>query len=548
MLYVGAFSLLLLALTPSFNAQNQVTAPNPHYVAILNNSLWFYEAQRSGKLNSNGYQSRIPWRHDSGLDDGKDVGVDLTGGYYDAGDYLKFLLPMAYSLTITSWGALEFWPGYKLASQDSYLKDMLKWGTDWIIKAHPDANTLYVQVGKGNVDNNYWGPDTGIPTPRPSYKIDTNHPGTDVASEAAASLAATSIVFRNHFGDSDYADTLLKHARELYNFADTARKTEYQKSVSDAKEFYASTGFTDELVWGALWLFRATNDTQYLTTAIKYFDQYKLSGKTTPMDWNDKTPGIYVLGSEIFQDDNGQRFKKEAEAWLEGIVSGNKDGTFTKAGMVWFSGTSEMAATVPANTCSFLASIYSSSVLSKSNTEDSQNKKAKYENFVQNQLDYLLGKNPQNTPYVVGVHSNSPVNPHHAGAHGGTDVGNLNNPPVNQNVLYGAMVGGPNKDDEFYDERSDWKQSEVALDYNAPFQALMARQVMFATNDPPYVSLPYTPRPTRPAKSKTGLIIGLTIFAVFVLVCSIVLYFWRHRIATWWHRRRALKAGSRVLP
>lgn len=34
---------------------------------------------------------------------------------------------------------------------------MIKWGTDWVIQAHPDANTFYVQVGDGNIDNNYWG-------------------------------------------------------------------------------------------------------------------------------------------------------------------------------------------------------------------------------------------------------------------------------------------------------------------------------------------------------------------------------------------------------
>jgi endoglucanase len=37
---------------------------------------------------------------------------------------------------------------------------MLKWGTDWIIQAHPNENTFYVQVGDGNLDNNYWGKNT----------------------------------------------------------------------------------------------------------------------------------------------------------------------------------------------------------------------------------------------------------------------------------------------------------------------------------------------------------------------------------------------------
>ena len=36
----------------------------------------------------------IPWRNDSGLKDGFDNNIDLTGGYYDAGDYLKFTFPL----------------------------------------------------------------------------------------------------------------------------------------------------------------------------------------------------------------------------------------------------------------------------------------------------------------------------------------------------------------------------------------------------------------------------------------------------------------------
>ena len=50
-------------------------------------SILFYEAQRSGKMPKN---KRIPWRFDSELDDGKDLGLDLTGGWHDAGDHIKF--------------------------------------------------------------------------------------------------------------------------------------------------------------------------------------------------------------------------------------------------------------------------------------------------------------------------------------------------------------------------------------------------------------------------------------------------------------------------
>lgn len=50
------------------------------YNQVLELSILFYEAQRSGKLPAN---NRIPWRGDSALNDGSDVGVDLTGGWYD---------------------------------------------------------------------------------------------------------------------------------------------------------------------------------------------------------------------------------------------------------------------------------------------------------------------------------------------------------------------------------------------------------------------------------------------------------------------------------
>jgi len=51
-----------------------------NYGQVLHLSYLFYEAQRSGKLPNT---TRIPWRGDSGMDDGKDVGLDLTGGWYD---------------------------------------------------------------------------------------------------------------------------------------------------------------------------------------------------------------------------------------------------------------------------------------------------------------------------------------------------------------------------------------------------------------------------------------------------------------------------------
>lgn len=74
------------------------------YGQVLGLSFLFYEAQRSGKLPAN---NRIKWRGNSGLDHSYN-GRDVTGGWYDAGDNVKFNLPMAWSTAAIAWSIVEF--------------------------------------------------------------------------------------------------------------------------------------------------------------------------------------------------------------------------------------------------------------------------------------------------------------------------------------------------------------------------------------------------------------------------------------------------------
>jgi len=67
-------------------------------------------------------------------------------------------------------------------------------------------------------------------------------------------------------------------------------------------------------------------------------------------------------------------------------------------------------------------------------------------------------------PYVVGSNPNSPSNPHSAMASGGDDIGAIDTSPEQEAyVLYGAIIGGPDIKDRFYDIRSDWVESEVSI-------------------------------------------------------------------------------------
>merc|ERR1719391_680990 len=137
----------------------------------------------------------IPYRGDSAENDGSDNGVDLSGGYYDAGDYVKFNFPMAASTTLLAWGALDFKNGYEAAGQAEETLNTIKWATDYFIKCHPEPNVFYAQVGDGGADHSQWTRVEDMTIARPSFKIDAQNPGSDLAGEAAASLAAASMVF-----------------------------------------------------------------------------------------------------------------------------------------------------------------------------------------------------------------------------------------------------------------------------------------------------------------------------------------------------------------
>lgn len=70
--------------------------------------------------------------------------VDLVGGYYDAGDNVKFGFPMAFTTTMLSWSVIEF--GGMMKGELQHAKDAIRWATDYLLKATAHPNTIYVQV------------------------------------------------------------------------------------------------------------------------------------------------------------------------------------------------------------------------------------------------------------------------------------------------------------------------------------------------------------------------------------------------------------------
>jgi hypothetical protein len=431
-----------------------------NYAEALQKSLYFYDAQRSGPLPQN---FRVPWRGDSALQDGGDVGVDLTGGYYDAGDGVKFGLPMAGAMTLLAWGGIEFPAGYEKSEQAGALLDAVRWGDDWLMKAHPEPEVFYGQIGRGDLDHAYWGPPETMQMPRPAYKIDADHPGSDLAGEASAALAAGSILFRE--SDPAYAARCLAHARQLFGFADRRRGV-YSAAIEDARAYYNSfSGYQDELAWAAAWLAKATGEPAYLARAETIFrDALAKADWHGTQSWDDKKYGVAILLAQL----TGKReYLDRVNRWLNFWTVG-EDGrrvTTTPGGLAWLDQWGSLR--YAANTA-FLALIYAQTPGAKNADRDRE--------FAGRQIRYILGDNPRRSSYVVGFGVNPPQRPHHRAASGVTDVADAG---PNRHILYGALVGGPGAPDDhaYVDDRSNYITNEVALDYNAGFTGALAALV-----------------------------------------------------------------------
>lgn len=439
-----------------------------NYGEALQKSIYFYEEQSSGPKPS---WNRVPWIGDSATTDGSDVGLDLTGGWYDAGDHVKFGLPMAYSATMLAWGVLANRQAYVNDGQLTYMLNNLKYVNDYFIKAHPSPNVLYGQVGDASTDHAFWGPAEvmGQVLTRPSYKIDASCPGSDLAGETAAAMAASSIVFQST--NPTYAATLLTNAKQLYSFADTYRG-KYDACITAASGYYTSySGYNDELVWGAAWLYQATQDTSYLTKAENYYANLSDQSQTTihsyewTMSWDDVSYGCYVLLAEITGQ---QQYKDDAQRFLDWWtvgVNGSKV-TYSPGGEAFLDQWGSLR--YAANT-SFLALSYADYL----GTSDPLY--ARYHDFAVQQTNYILGANPRNCSYMVGFGTCYPQTPHSREAHDSW-TNDISNPTYNRHIIYGAVVGGPSTpDDAFTDSRQNYTSNEPADDYNAALTGVLAR-------------------------------------------------------------------------
>lgn len=403
------------------------------------------------------------------LDPDGDGYMDLTGGFHDAGDHVKFGLPQGYAASTLEWGFYEFRDTYKSTGQEEHMIDILKWFTDYFMKCtFTDSSGNIIafcyQVGDGDMDHSYWGPPELQTEYRPAFFATSETPASDQCAEAAAALTISYLNFKDT--DLTYANKCLTTAKKLYAFS-----VKYQ-GLGYSGGYYGSAYFEDELAWAAVWLNIATGEKSYINDIISedasgnYTGYLKKIIKDTNNDWQN----IWVHSWDVVW---GGVFAK-----LAPITNTERDWYIFRWNLEYWSGVPHKNP----NDKTFMAAtpggfrVVNTWGSARYNTAEQlcalvyrkQTGETVFTDWAKNQMEYIMGNNPMKRNYIVGYADNSAKHPHHRAAHG-SDTNNMGVPENHRHTLWGALVGGPDQKDNHNDITTDYVSNEVAIDYNAAF-------------------------------------------------------------------------------
>jgi len=384
---------------------------------------------------------------------------DLTGGWMDAGDMIHFAGTTSFAAAVLEASA-RIDP-----AQRAKLNAAAAVGIRWLRKAHPRPNLFIAQVGdQRDHDHGFRDPasDDGSGIPGIAYRkaypgIASGGVGGDIAGKAATALALA--YDRTH----DAAD--LQQARQWY----AAGKAAGRSTPRLPGGFYHDRLWKDSMAGGAAALFRSTGERSYLDDAMRFLH--------SPQSQPDGTLGVVdsfasfaaadicgALGAPPLGGPSERQFAcKRLHEFGAIAVDQAHDNAFGMPGFfTWGTTAQDGASGALADLAGCSAGLSSG------------------RGVAAGARDYLLGRNPFGTSFVVGYGPGSPVHPHHwASVFGqalptGAVVGGP--APLQQIRDQGFSVSGPfdSKFASYEDRRADYVTSEPALDYAASSVLLLA--------------------------------------------------------------------------
>lgn len=373
---------------------------------------------------------------------------DLTGGWHDAGDYIKFLKTTAYTtyLLLFAYELDKEKFGYDL--NDNSVPDILeeaKIGIDWLLRCNINGEKLVVQVQDETDHNVGWRlpENDSLQFTRPAYvNIAKNLIGY---YSATLSLASKIWIEKNY--DNDFAKSCLLTAEKFYSLRNSVMDLD-----STFLNFYPDKDFNGKLSLAAINLYEVTKNENYLNEAI---DFAKKAGA-------DYWWGIGNINSLAhfkiakYEPD----FSKYIYQTIKHCLDHSRKCTFNESfDYSW------------GTTNTFLGAALQI-ILFKKLTGSTE-----FDSLFINQRDYILGRNPWGKSFIYNIGSNSIRNLHSQIAffNNGYLPGGLSAGPAPISILNDYKIKRQkmdlkdfnSNDVEYYDDAGDYICNEPTISSNA---------------------------------------------------------------------------------
>mgnify|MGYP003306047424 FL=1 len=434
------------------------SAADHNYMEALAMSLYFFDSNACGSGITGG---PLTWRGDCHTYDAEasvgDLGgsakafvdpdgdgkVDVSGGWHDAGDHIKFNLTIGFALS--SLGISDYInPGiYEKAGCRDHLEYEMRWGADYLMKTTflDDSGKVVAvahTVADGGTDHSFWSSPEVQTYERPIFWLTANDNNSSVSCERAAGLGAVAYVFKD--SDPEYSAKCAKYAKALLEFG----TKHVGNNTGGIGGFYSTDAqYQDEEAIAQAWLW-IVGEGDKPTRVPKNKDYGGSQYDGWVYSWDKVWQGYATL---MYKATGDSAFRDELIVEIDG-QGGMKVGKYNTNG--W--GTSRI-------NCAIQMDAY---------TVADGDPNSEYAQGAKWQLDYILGDNNLGYSFLLGFGDKWPVHIHHRAANpGGDGITSAQNPAAKY-TNYGMLVGGI--DANGYEDHADrYQYTEGALDYNGCF-------------------------------------------------------------------------------
>jgi endoglucanase len=398
--------------------------------------------------------------------------IASPGGWYDAGDYNKYIVNSGITMG-TLLSLYEDFPDYfnkletNIPESGNALPDLLDealWNLRWMLSMQdPQDGGVYHKCTTAEFE--------GFVKPGEAkaqrYVVQKS---TAASLDFAAVTAQAARIFSQFETEvPGLADSCLSAAKKAWEWAAKNPNTVYDQAQLNLQfepdintGAYGDGEFSDERIWAACELFVTTKDGSFLQN----IELYPVEAITVP-NWSDvRTMGYYSLlrhYDDIDQNANrGLPFLKNLYlAFAKGLMYRSEQHAYhapieqSAENFVW--GSNAVAANQG------IALLYAYRL-----DNDPAFLQAALDNF-----DYLMGRNATGYCYLTGFGSKAPMHPHHRPS----ESDGVEDP------VPGLLVGGPNPgqqdncpnypnkipDESYIDDVCSYASNEIAINWNAPF-------------------------------------------------------------------------------